>query len=76
MVTLTKSIVSSVAASLLCLQVQSTCCVCISHQRHYWFCFTDCIKNKGEVCWNVQPQTGRDLEELLLCNVPFTPPFP
>ena len=53
-----QSMVSSVAASLSCLQVQSTYCACICHQGHYWFCFMDySCKNKGEVCWNVHPQT-------------------
>ena len=32
-----QSMVSSVAASLSCLQVQSTYCVCICHQRHIGF---------------------------------------
>ena len=35
------SMVSSVAALLPCLQMQSTYCVCICHQRRYWFCFMD-----------------------------------
>ena len=73
-----QSMVSSVAASLSCLQVQSTLPCVYLPPKAYWFCFMDysIVRVRERFVGMYTLRLGvwaRELEELWLCNVPFTP---